>query len=188
MSLNLYMGPMFSGKTTAALQLIDTYIRRKEKFLCVTSSIDIRYSNSGGKLISHDQKSYAAVAVETLLPLLNSDELLSADYIIIEEAHFFPDLKAFVLHIVEDLGKHVTCVGLNGDYMRRPFGQLLELVPYCNTITKFRAFCMMCPKNKDLREGHFTHRIARESTQTFVGGKNEYETLCRVHYLEKATL
>ena len=188
MSLNLYMGPMFSGKTSAALQLIDTYVRRDESFLCITSSLDNRYSESGGKLVSHDLESRDAVAVDSLLPLLDSDDFLNANYIIIEEAHFFPDLKAFVLHAVEDLGKHITCIGLNGDFRRKPFGELLDLVPYCNSITKFKSICMMCPKESAVRDGLFTHRIVDESKQAFVGGKNEYESLCRFHYLEKTRL
>ena len=185
MALNLYIGPMFSGKTTAALKLIDTYIQNNESFLCITSKLDTRYS-SAGKIVSHDMKSYDALSVSNLLPVLGFDEFLKADYIIIEESNFFPDLKTFVLYALESFGKHVTCIGLDGDYKREPFGQLLELVPYCSSIMKFKAICKMCHGFR--RNAIFTHRITSESTQTLVGGKDTYESLCRIHYLARASL
>ena len=189
MSLNLYLGPMFAGKTTAALRLVNNYIRRGDSYLCITSVLDTRYSGSGGKIISHDKESHDAIQVKNLYDIVddaNKSKLLEeARFIIIEEANFFSDLKKFVMYAVETLGKHVTCIGLDGDYKREPFGEILSLIPLCDSIIKFKAICMKCTKpsiSSSLNDAIFTHRIVDESKQTFVGGSTEYESLCRKHY------
>ena len=188
MSLNLYIGPMFSGKTTAALRLINTYIRREDSFLCITSNLDTRYAKEGGKIISHNQESHDAVAVDKLDTLRESKAFLDARNIIIEEAHFFPDLKDFVLYAVDVYDKHVTCIGLDGDFERKPFGDLLKLIPFCDSVTKFKGICRSCMIPdicSPYRSAIFTHRISKGNlTQTLVGGATEYESLCRKHYLE----
>ena len=191
MSLNLYVGPMFAGKTTAALRLVNNYIRRGDNYLCITSTLDTRYSSTGGKIISHDKESHDAIQVKSLYDILESDSLnkrfQNASYVIIEEANFFQDLKKFVTYAVETLNKHVTCIGLDGDYKREPFGEILSLIPLCDSLTKFKATCMKCVKpsiSSSPNDAIFTHRIVNEAAQTFVGGTSEYESLCRQHYLE----
>jgi len=37
------------------------------------------------------------------------------------------------------------------------------------------------------RNAIFTHRITSESTQALVGGADTYESLCRIHYLARAS-
>ncbi len=104
-----------------------------------------------------------------------------ADCIIVEEAQFFPDLKAFVLPLVDTLQKHVICVGLDGDSNRAPFGQVLDLVPHADTIHKLKAHCTRCA---DGTPALFTYREPGAPTaQINVGSADQYEALCRTHYM-----
>jgi hypothetical protein len=64
--------------------------------------------------------------------------------VVVEEAQFFDDLKPFVERAVDADGKHAVVVGLDGTAERRPFGQILDLVPLADRITKLTAFCTMC--------------------------------------------
>jgi len=180
MSLDLYLGSMFSGKSTAVIGTL----RRKAVIgvhtLCITHIIDNRYKENA--IVSHNGESYPAIAVEELLPLLKMDEFRCSLNIIIEEAHFFPDLKQFVVTAVDVLKKKVICVGLDGDFERKPFGQILDLIPYCDSVTKFKALCSIC---RDGTEASFTDRIVKESAdQVLVGGPDEYQALCRLHYTD----
>jgi thymidine kinase len=103
-----------------------------------------------------------------------------ATCIIIEEAQFFLDLKKFVLTAVEADGKRVICAGLDGDSERRPFGEILDLIPYCNSVTKLNAKCTRCDC-----PAIFTFRKSDAVVeQVYVAGADEYEALCRKHYLE----
>lgn len=181
MPLDLYVGPMFAGKSTAILGIIRRNKVIGRKTLCITSAIDRRYTTNA-MIVSHNRDSAPAIATSRLTDLFTSPELLAADCVIIEEAQFFPDLKDFVLPVVDTLQKHVICVGLDGDSSRQPFGQLLDLVPHADTIHKFKSLCARCG---DGTEAIFTYRQPGAPTaQVNVGAADQYEPLCRKHFLE----
>lgn len=181
MSLELILGPMFAGKSSAACQIIRRNNVINRPTFCITSALDTRYSQEA-RITSHNKESYPATAAKALLPLLTSQEFIDSDCIIIEEAQFFPDLKAFVLAAVDVHKKEVICVGLDGDSERRPFGQLLDLVPYADKFSKLTALCTRCG---DGTEAIFTFRKPGNSgDQVSVGGEDKYQPLCRKHYLE----
>jgi thymidine kinase len=180
MSLELYLGPMFAGKSSAILGILRRHAFIRRRTLCLTSSLDKRYSNDA-KIVSHNQESYPATAVKELYDCIDTPEFHEASCIIIEEAQFFPDLKRFALTAVEVYGKEVICVGLDGDSERRPFGQLLDLVPYADNIEKFAALCSHCA---DGTAAIFSHRkVGSSEQQVSVGSSEQYEALCRKHYL-----
>lgn len=173
---------MFAGKSTAILSIIRRATFIGKKVLCLTSSLDTRYSKNGS-IVTHNQEIYPAQATATLLEINKLSTFHQADYVIIEEAQFFPDLKEFVLFAVEVYNKHVICVGLDGDSDRKPFGQLLELIPYCDSVTKLKALCTRC---KDGKDAIFTYRKpGNPQTQVNVAGADQYEPLCRKHFLGK---
>lgn len=181
MSLELFLGPMFAGKSSAVLGIVRRNKVIHRRTLCVTSALDKRYTEEA-QIVSHNKESHPAMAVGQLVPLLEHPEFHAAECIIVEEAQFFTDLTAFVLPAVETHGKHVICVGLDGDSERRPFGQLLDLIPYADSYQKFTALCSRC---SDGTPALFTYRKAgAPTTQISVGGQNQYEALCRTHFLQ----
>jgi thymidine kinase len=115
------------------------------------------------------------------MPLLQGPEFLSAKAIIIEEAQFFNDLKVFVLTAVEQFKKDVVVVGLDGDSNRKPFGQILELIPYCDSVQKLTAVCTKCENGV---RAIFTSRKVHADSQVLVGAADLYEPLCRRHYCQ----
>ena len=178
MSLELIIGPMFSGKST---RLLDTIKRNRFvgiKTFCVTSSFDTRWAKEIS-ITTHANESFPAVSTQVLSDIRDNQNYMDATCIIIEEAQFFPDLKEFVLNAVEVDGKRVICAGLDGDSQRRPFGQILDLIPYCNSVTKLNAKCTRCEC-----PALFTFRKSAVTEQVYVAGADEYEALCRGHYLE----
>ena len=183
MSLDLYLGPMFAGKSTAILGIVRRLKFIGRNIICLTSKLDTRYGSSGssGSIITHNQEHYPAEATATLMEIQKLSTFHQADCVIIEEAQFFTDLKEFVLLAVEVFNKHVICVGLDGDSNRRPFGQLLDLIPYSDSVTKLKA---LCPRCNDGKEAIFTYRKPGNSQdQVNVAGADQYEPLCRKHFL-----
>lgn len=181
MRLELYIGPMFAGKSSYIIGILRRHTFIGRRTICFTSSLDTRYS-SEGHVVSHDKIQYPAKAVRILLPELDTDTFRQAHCIIVEEAQFFSDLKEFVLAAVETHGKDVICVGLDGDAERKPFGQLLELIPFADSVVKLKAYCSHCSDGTD---AIFSHRKTGISeTQISVGASETYEALCRKHYLE----
>ena len=171
---------MFSGKSTAVIGLLRRNRVIGRKTLCITSILDNRYTLDP-RITSHDYESHPALAGRTLEPFLTNPKFMEADCVIIEEAQFFPDLVGFVLNAVEQLGKDVICVGLDGDSNRLPFGQLVALIPYCDSVKKLKALCSRCG---DGTEAIFTFRKSGDPNQISVGGPESYEPRCRWHFLE----
>lgn len=107
--------------------------------------------------------------------------LAAADVVCIEEMQFFADGLAGVLHMVEELHKDVVCAGLIADYQRRPFGDMLALIPHADNITHTKALCGVC---NDGTVGLFTKRLSGDTDQVVVGAKDKYQVVCRRHYME----
>ena len=182
MSLELIIGPMFAGKSSAIIGTIRRNNFIKRKTLCVTNTIDTRYA-ADAKIMTHDMESYPATAVDNLMELKLLSQYHNADCVIIEEAQFFPDLLDFVLYAVEVHNKQVICVGLDGDTQRKSFGQLLQLIPYADDVKKYASLCNQC---HDGTKGIFTSRKdGSYDKQISVGGADQYEPLCRKHYLSQ---
>jgi thymidine kinase len=105
--------------------------------------------------------------------------LESCHTILIDEAQFFPDLLKSI-ELVDFYKKTVIIFGLDGDFKREKFGNILDLIPYADSVEKLCARCNNC-NNKAI----FSHRIIQEKTQIIIGNKDIYIPLCRKCYLQK---
>ena len=105
------------------------------------------------------------------------DMIFYKKIILINEGQFFPDLYDTVIKMIKD-NKKVYIAGLDGDFQRKKFGQMLDLIPLCDTITKLTSLCNIC-KNGNL--GIFSKRITNEIEQTVIGSNN-YIPVCRTCY------
>ncbi len=182
MSLTLIIGPMFAGKSSAILQKV----RRAEilgwKHLVLTNRIDVRYDTSGSQIVTHDHAGMDAYGVTKLEEVFPTDRYTEARLIVIEEAQFFTDLYSFVLKAVEEDGKEVVVVGLDGDSDRKPFGQILEVLPLADEVIRLSALCKRCG---DGRAALFSALVRGvKQGQVHVGGADMYEPMCRKHFLE----
>jgi thymidine kinase len=180
MSLEVIIGCMFSGKSTEMIHRIRMY-RVIDKRVCVINHcIDTRYATDGGFVVSHNHEKEAALSLSALHDCKATDVYTSSEVILIEEGQFFGDLYDFVRHAVEVDNKHVIVAGLDGDYRREPFGDLLRLIPLADKVTRLHALCAVC---RDGTQAHFTKRLNGIQHQTWVGAIEDYIPVCRKHYL-----
>jgi thymidine kinase len=195
--LELIVGPMYSGKTS---RLVEVY--NKCKFCNISVSvinhtIDNRYDEE--LLSTHDQIKIPCIKTERLMDLwldssiniLEDDisgisrikeifQISRSEVILINEGQFFPDLKEFVDYLLKNEKKVYIC-GLDGDFERKKFGQILDLIPLCDKVTKLTSLCSLC---KDGTPGIFSMRLTKETEQTVVGSDN-YIPVCRKCYESK---
>ena len=87
------------------------------------------------------------------------------------------DLEEFVKNML-NLNKKIYVCGLDGDFERKKFGQILDLIPLCDKVTKLTSICSIC---KNGTPGIFSKRITYETEQTVVGSDN-YIPVCRNCY------
>jgi thymidine kinase len=174
--LELIIGPMFSGKTTRLIEHYKAYKFIGKKIVVINYELDVRYSDVA--LSSHDRIEIPCVFSKTL----DYDLWRDADVVLINEGQFFEDLVHSVVSMIEVYNKRVHICGLDGDFKRKQFGKMLDLIPLCDKVEKLSAFCSKC---RDGTLAIFSHRVTSEDAQIVIGADN-YMPLCRGCYTEGA--
>ena len=111
----------------------------------------------------------------------NHKLIRNSHVILINEGQFFKGLHT-VVHDMLKNNKIVYICGLDGDFERKKFGEILDLIPLCDKVTKLTSLCSLC-KNGTL--GIFSKRISNEKEQTVIGSDN-YLPVCRNCYDKKS--
>ena len=175
--LELIIGPMFSGKSTELIKNVRLYRIINKNVLVLKPIIDTRYDSN--RIVSHSNDKEDCMVTDDLLKI--TDEIINKhDIIIIDEGQFFLNLKISVLNWVEKLNKYVIIGGLDGDFERKPIGEILDLIPYSDKYTKHNALCKIC---LDGTCASFSKRICNNSSQILIGSDELYIPVCRFHYL-----
>lgn len=176
--LELFIGPMFSGKTSKLLEIYKQCKFCNIPVAVINHSADTRYHNT--MLSTHDGNMIPCIQTHDLRCMWDSKEnndLNEAKVILINEGQFFPDL-AHVVRSMLDVNRKVYVAGLDGDFERRRFGEILDLIPLCDKVTKFTSLCGRC---KNGSHGIFSQRISKEIEQMLIGSDN-YIPVCRACY------
>ena len=77
--------------------------------------------------------------------LWSSQSAVSLQVIAIDEAQFFPDLFQFCCTAANEDQKHVIVAGLDGDFKRQKFGQVLDLLMTGNHSRPRGMRCLQSP-------------------------------------------
>jgi len=194
--LEIIIGSMYSGKTS---KLVEIYRQCKISNISVAvinHSLDNRYHDE--LMSTHDKIKIPCIKTEQLMDLwtdnINLDDhdiqniprikdkikIRNSNVILINESQFYHDLVEFVkLLLLYD--KKVYVSGLDGDFKREKFGQILDLIPLCDNVIKLTSLCSLCENGT---KGIFTLRLTKETEQTVVGSDN-YIPVCRNCYNTK---
>jgi len=187
-SIELIIGPMFSEKTTTMMAQVKRAAYANKRALMIKWINDTRYAD-GPTVTSHGalrQSSSGATATCEAIRVVSAAVLAEVaagvtehdDQIIgIDEGQFYPDLVAQCQKWANE-GRRVIVAALDGDYLRRPFGQVCELVPLCESVQKQRGICMLCRG----AESAFTRRLGASEAIIEIGAAESYMSVCRACY------
>jgi len=193
MSLTVFCGGMWAGKTQALLREVTKYsdLTKQRCTLIINHSLDNRDIN---KVISSHSSIYKGLSDK--VDAISSPTLLNVDvskYTILglDECNFYPDLVEAV-KLWLSMGKHIICVGLDGDANMNKFGHISELVHLADKFEKLSAVCTIC-MNETLSKGEvitpcntvpapFTKKIIQGGEQIDIGGAEKYIAVCRKHH------
>jgi thymidine kinase len=190
--LEIILGPMFASKTTRLVEIYKKCNFCNISVAVINHSIDNRYDEE--LLSTHDHIKIPCIKTERLFDVWTDNidmetnvekvprikdkfKVASSSVILINEGQFFPDLEEFVKILLSHDKKVYVC-GLDGDFERKKFGQILDLIPICDKVTKLTSLCSLC---KNGTHGIFSKRISYEKEQTVVGSDN-YIPVCRNCY------
>ena len=177
--LKVILGPMFSGKTTELIKIYNSHKACGINVCVINHSSDKRYHPE--KLSTHNKNMIESINLNKLTFI--SPLISQYDVFVINEGQFFDDLYDIVNILVNMHKKKVYVAGLDGDFKRRKFGQMLDIICLSDDVVKLIAICINCKKNDAI----FTHRLSREQKQILVGNNN-YAALCRHCYNLKTAI
>ena len=192
MSLTIFFGPMFSGKTTQLLSELTRFVDVSDKPCILINHVfdnrefgigDVSSHNSSFKGVSHKIQTYKT----NDLHKIKVDEF---DIIGIDEAQFFENLENIVDSWIQK-GKNVVVSGLISDAFMKPFGEIFKLIPKADKVIQVHSICKEClneyvgiltPDILNSMKAPFTMRIAGGCDQIEVGAADKYIPVCRKHF------
>lgn len=184
--LELILGPMFSGKTSKILELYKQCQFSNIPVVVINHSSDTRYSDT--LLSTHDLNMIPCIQTNKLFDLLDdfsmNKQINDATVILINEGQFFDDLYIWTELMVEEKNKEVYICGLDGDFNRIKFGQIIDLIPMCDKVTKLKSLCSICKNGK---KAVFSLRVSDSKEQVLIGS-DCYKPVCRSCYQTETKL
>lgn len=153
MVLTLILGCMRSGKTTKLLTF------RQGRTLIISHKFDTRADG----IKTHDGVEADAVKCADF------PDCTGYDTVLIDEVQFFENVEG-----IENLAPNVVAAGLSGDYKKRKFGKILDLIPLASKVIFLTATCA-CGA-----DASFTKRIS--GSTELVSVDSEYISVCEECY------
>lgn len=194
-TLNIRVGSMYSGKSTWLNFELTEFADKGFSVLKIIHSsdnrTDVASNDNSGSTHNSTFKSLSPKIDVIKTETLSNIDIDKYHIIGIDEGQFFNDLYDSVYNWVENKNKHVRVVGLDGDFAKRKFGQILDLIPICNEIIKLPATCATCLEqlkqcnfhgNIMSITGHYTKKLSSSTSQVEIGGSDLYIPVCRYHH------
>lgn len=174
-SLNLIIGPMFSGKTSTLISKYDRYRIAGKKCIMIKYIDDNRYEKDN--VVTHNGIKVEAISCRYLSEV--NDIIKNYDVICIDEVQFYKDA-----HIVCDRwandGYIVIASGLNGNYRREPFEIISKLIPIVEDIIYLKAICI-----ETGGDAHYSKINTKDTEEIVIGGSDKYSAVDRITYFKK---
>ncbi len=172
--IDLITGCMFAGKSVELLRLVRRFTIANKTVAVINHKKDDRH---GGNCIgTHDAATHRAKTSKTLLNAKVEALVQECDVVAIDEAQFFPDLVTAATAWA-DSGKIVIVAALDSTFERKPFDNMIGLVP--DSITHLTAVCFECG-----HDASFSHRTTPETEIELVGAEELYQAVCRPCYVK----
>lgn len=184
-SIELILGPMFSGKSTELLGRVRRAALADQPVMLVKHVKETRYGEDEIVTTHSEMRQGVVPRSETKAPIrvVRSErlsELIAWEPVIgIDEGQFFPDLAEACERWANE-GHRVIIAALDGDFARRPFGAGCGLVPLAEKVIKLKGVCMNCRH----RESAFSLRLGASKELELIGGRETYHSVCRKCYFE----
>ena len=178
--LTVITGPMFSGKTSRLIELLEREILAGRNTLLFKPEIDKRYDTTF--VTTHKGMRLPAIVLNTDNDGVNKMYNLSknVDVIGIDEAQFWNHNSTLpeIADKISSENKIVYVAALNKNHLGYPFKTSMEIISRADQVYSLTAVCAKCGENAT-----FTQRVMNGKEvfgeQIKIGGMESYEPRCR---------
>lgn len=175
-TFNLYVGPMFSGKTSMLLLSLEKHKHQGKKCIVFKPKIDDRYSATN--VVSHGGAQASSVAVASGADVLKylSDLDSQPQVVAVDEAFMIPGIADALIYLYR-LGMTILVSTLEISAACKPFNEPERMMPWATEIHKMSAACVVCGS-----DAFYTYKKEDNDNEIEVGGVELYEPRCRHHH------
>ena len=169
-NINVFAGPMKSGKSSTIISEANALINNGEKVQVFKPAIDDRFGTN--IVMDRNGNKIDAINISKIEDLENYD----ADNYFIDEFQFL-DGDINTIHRLASKGKKFYIAGLNLTAEKRDFGKMGELIKSCDNVKMFTAKCDYCGK-----AAIYTYCSAKKDGDILVGTDDIYKAVCSECY------
>jgi thymidine kinase len=172
----LFVGAMFSGKSSRLISAIERHQIRGSKVLCFKPTIDGRYAEYA--VVTHAGGKIEAMPVSSGDQILRIVEKHKPDVVAVDEAFMIDGCADALVEVFQKgVSVYVSSIELSSNL--KSFAEVERMMPYATKIEKCAAVCVECGD-----DARVTHRKVPALEEISIGGADTYEPLCwRCHPL-----
>ena len=165
-NINVFVGPMKSGKSSTIISKANDLINNGENVQVFKPAIDDRFGTDF--VMDRDGNKINAINISKIEDI----EKYDADSYFIDEFQFLDgDLSA--IHNLASKGKKFYIAGLNLTAEKKVFGKMGELIDSSDNVKMFTAKCDYCGK-----DAMYTYCSAKKDGDILVGTDDIYKAVC----------
>jgi len=177
-TIEVFTGPMFSGKTTGLLDRVHYFRGAGVPVLLVKHASDTRY-DAGRTVTTHSGIALACHAANDVTDIaILTQNNPDAKVVAIDEVQFFEGDVAGWAVLARSVGISVIVAGLDRESSGKTFGPMGEFLAQADVVHKLTTDCKC---------GLLAHQTRRRANAPagFVGGSERYESVCWNCYYRK---
>jgi len=166
----MYVGPMWSGKTTRLTAAVERHRIRQSSVLCFKPAIDGRYADSA--IVTHSGSSMVAISVSNGEQIVHIVRNENPEVIAVDEAFMIDGCADALFEIFrKGVSVYVSSIELSANL--NSFSEIEKMMPFATRVEKCTAVCVACGDDAAL-----THRRFPSLEEIAVGGADTYEPMC----------
>ena len=172
--INVFTGPMFSGKTNLLLGAYERATIAHKNVLAFKPKLDNRFGDNVIK--SRRFGEIEAISISSIDDLQHYD----AEVYIIDEFQFLTGDIRVIVQMADEKDKVFFISGLDMTAEKKPFGHMPEILAVADHVEKCVAICNDCAEENAV----YSYFLGKKNTDIVVGN-SEYIPLCRKCYTKR---
>lgn len=171
-SIEVIVGPMFSGKSTELLRRISVLHYAKKRVMIIKHKMNNNTLES--TIVSRIGPKHVCKLAQTTQEVQDLFESDDFDVLAIDEVQFFDKDLVNYLEKLANNGVNVLVAGLDNNNSRRPWEIMTLLLPLAERVKKLHSVCAIC-----LTPASYTFLRAKVKPPKYTGDADVYDARCR---------
>ena len=170
----IFTGPMFGGKTTRLLSVLERYKLRQKKIYTFKPLRDTRYESMGRSIVSHRGYETNSVPIEEATDIIEylNHRRVTSGVVAVDEAFMVDGIADVLIGLFrKGFTVMVSSIQLSSD--GTPFEEITKMMPWATKIEVCPAVCPITGK-----DAYYTYRKTTDTEKIVVGGTETYEPRC----------